>query len=196
MEREKNINTNEEAKNIEEQHEKARKMCAVAAAALAAFLNTAPMAAVAGDTPPTEPKESPDLVVPKTGEEQPITGDIVLRPGMTPEQIDAMAKEAVTRYEMEQDFKQVLEGCTKIDEASEGTKKEVGVEECVAWYKAEAAKGNSRQALLTIQSSLREYQRRITQQEPSEEQQRTQRAANLVVIAVLSAVVLMIVQGV
>jgi hypothetical protein len=190
MEGEKNISTNEEVKKIEEQHEKARKMGAVAAAALATFLNTSPVAA-AGYTPPTEPSESPDLIVPKTGEEQPVTGDIVLRPGMTPDQIDAMAKEAIKRYGMEQDFKQVIQECTKKAVATEDTQK--GIDECVAWYKAEAAKGNSHQALVTIQNSLKEAiaQQKAVHKNMSEDFSHP----NDLTVAFLAGLVLMIVGG-
>ena len=152
METEQDINkSNEEVKNIEEQHEKVRKAGAVAAAVLSAFLNTAPVAA-ASYTPPTEPSETPELIVPKTGAEQPITGDIALRPGMTPPQIEAMAKEAVKRYEMEQDFKGVLQECT--DTAQKTGNMEQGTQKCVEWYKQQEAKGFGTQALKTMQHSL------------------------------------------
>jgi hypothetical protein len=192
MEGEKNIHTNEEVKKIEEQHEKARKMGAVAAAALAAFLNTAPVAA-AGYTPPIEPKESPELVIPKTGAEQPVTGDIVLRPGMTPEQIDAAAKSAVTRYEMEQDFKKVIQECTKKAIATEDTQK--GIDECVSWYKAEAAKGNSHQALVTIQNSLTEAiaQQKTVHQEMSK---KPDESTQIFMIAIMAGAVFLMIGAV
>ncbi|MFA5831553.1 MAG: hypothetical protein WC878_07035 [Candidatus Paceibacterota bacterium] len=152
METEQEINkNNKEVKNIEEQYENIKKTGAVAAAVLSAFLNTAPVAA-AGYTPPTEPKEAPELVVPKAGAEQPVTGDAVLRPGMTPAQIDAVAKEAVTRYEMEQDFKGILQECTNT--AKETGNAEQGTQKCVEWYKQQEAKGFSSQALKVMQQSL------------------------------------------
>jgi hypothetical protein len=162
METEQDINkSNEEVKNIEEQHEKVRKTGAVAAAVLSAFLNTAPVAA-ASYTPPTEPNETPELIVPKTGSEQPITGDIVLRPSMTDEQIDVVAKEAVAQYEMERDFNRVMQECTVIAKTTEGRMdfhatdgcQNDAVYHCMSWYKSEVVKGNGEQAVKTLQEKL------------------------------------------
>jgi len=154
-------NTNEEVKKIEEQHEKVKKAGAVAAATLSAFLNIAPVAA-AGYTPPTEPGESPELIVPKTGAEQSVNGEVVLRPGMTPSQIDAAAKEAVAQYEMDQNFKQVLQDCT--EKAAIAGDAEQGIKMCVNWYKSEADQGRSQQAFKAIQQSLREMSAKTSEE--------------------------------
>ncbi|MFA5831686.1 MAG: hypothetical protein WC878_07735 [Candidatus Paceibacterota bacterium] len=103
-----------------------------------------------GYAAPMTPDNGTEQVIPKSNQEKAVPADAVLHKGMTNEQVETAAKNAIAKNETDKTFQKVLSECATISD------KDAAAQKCVNWYKTEEAKGNSAQALEILQTKLQE----------------------------------------